>query len=337
MLEVTVKRDQLYFGESFAVRLERTLRIPDDGRTYPLPPSLGQFPIKQVQEYADRVPESWREHGGVFIPMYQREALWLRFSNMKGWKPKALKAGVGKINAISGEPWHQDLRAEEKDYVVVPPQPWLDGINAGDDMIRQFVAMPLGMGYTVEGQITGEERFGGIQLIVYDAKPGRFPDEPPPPSPRFEQFFRTAAPATFMAASFGGMEMGLGAGGKMKQKIYADDHGVDVWDAANFGRVYVHIANSMLYREITGEEPPLTPITARTYAQHGLPWFDLYDEHHDAIAAPEALKGVKSVKAMDAEKGFAPQQDDDPVEVPEYRIIKYYVPKNKAKVEDGEW
>lgn len=33
--------------------------------------------ICKVEDYLDRVPASWREHGGVFIPMYQREALWL--------------------------------------------------------------------------------------------------------------------------------------------------------------------------------------------------------------------------------------------------------------------
>jgi hypothetical protein len=33
----------------------------------------------------------------------------------------------------------------------------------------------------------------------------------------------------------------------------------------------------MAYREITGEEPPSTPISAKLYAQHGYPWFDLYD------------------------------------------------------------
>jgi hypothetical protein len=36
--------------------------------------------------------------------------------------------------------------------VVCPDQPWLDGINAGDGYIRQFVAMPLGMGYTAKSR-----------------------------------------------------------------------------------------------------------------------------------------------------------------------------------------
>ena len=34
--------------------------------------------------------------------------------------------------------------------------------------------MPLGMGYTVEGQITGKEKFGYRQIIVYEPKLGKF-------------------------------------------------------------------------------------------------------------------------------------------------------------------
>jgi hypothetical protein len=342
MLQVTVKDDGLMFGDHFAVYYERTLRIPDDGKTYPLPPSLGHFPIKRIEDYKTTAPEDWIEHGGVFIPMYQREALWLRFVNLQAWKPKALKVAVGKVNAVSGKPWNQELRAEEKDYMVCPPQPWLDGINAGKDMIRQFVAMPLGMGYTVEAQVTGEERFGGIQIIVYDAKPGKFPDEPPAAAARpmgRAAFAMTLAGAPMaMARSVkAGAEMGLGAGGKMKQKIYPDTHGIDTWDTENYGRAFVRIVNSMLYREITGENPPATPITAKTYAQHGFPWFDLYDEQMEDIAAPDELKGVKSIKEMDKEKGFAPQQDDESVEVPEEKIVKYKMPDESDEVQDGDW
>ncbi len=330
MLPVTVRNDSLYFGEGFSLTFQRTLRIPDDGKTYPLPPGLGAFPICKVADYRERVPEDWVKHGGVFIPMYQREALWIRFQ-ARHWKPNAAKIAIGKVNAVSGRPWDQALRTEEKDYLVCPPQPWLDGINAGADMIRQFVAMPLGMGYTVEAQVTGKEEFGGIQIVVYEPKPGKFPDQPP----LQDQLLRSMAlpAAAPMAVRAGGAEMGLGAGGRMRQKIYPDPHGIETWDVGNFGRVYVHIVNSLAYREITGKEPPSTPVTARTYAQYSLPWFDLYDDHLGDITAPDALRQVKSVKEMDAGKGFAPQQDDSSVDVG--YVVKYPVDPNR--VEDGEW
>ena len=110
--------------------------------------------------------------------------------------------------------------------------------------------------------------------------------------------------------------MGLGAGGRMKQAIYPDQHGIDTWDQTTGGRVYVHLVNSMMYREITGCEPPPTPVDAQTYTRHGYPWFDLYDEHLGDLPGSEILKGVRSVKEMDAQKGFEPQQDDETVDVP---------------------
>jgi hypothetical protein len=336
MLTVQVKNDVLIFGISFSVRFERTLRIPDDGKTYPLPPSLGAFPILKVEDYAKSVPEEWVKHGGVFIPMYQREAMWIRFGG-RHWKPNAVKLAVGKVNAVSGKAWDQKLSKEKEDYIVCPPQPWLDGINAGDGFIKQFVAMPLGMGYTVEAQVTGKEDVGGLQIIVYEPKEGKFPDKPPQPE---GQYFRAEMAAPSIRFNKGviapaGVEMGLGAGGKMKQKIYPDPHGIDTWDENNYGRVFVHIVNSMAFREITGKEPPTTPVSARTYAQYKLPWFDLYDDKMGDIGASSELKGVKSIKEMDEQKGFKPQQDDSSIELSDSPTIKYKV--DKDDVGDGEW
>ncbi|MBE2198343.1 MAG: hypothetical protein IAE79_07005 [Anaerolinea sp.] len=333
MLGVTAVNHNLLFGKEhgFALNFQRTLRIPDDDKTYPLPPGLGQFPIMRVADYLDRVPESWRARGGFFIPMYQREALWISFSG-RHWRPNAVKIGIGRINAISGERWQDELLPYEEDYIVCPPQLWLDGINAGDGFIRQFVAMPLGMGYTVEAQLTGAEEFGGIQIMVYEPKPGKFPEEPPPYVIQggmnlLAQAFGAAPPSPMVAR---GVEMGLGAGGRMKQKIYPDRHGFDTWDADNLGRVDIHIVNSMMFREVTGQEPPPTPITAKLYAQYGYPWFDLYDEQMDDIHAPYKLQQIKSVKEMDAQKGFAPQQDDDSVEIPDGQVVSYEVDADKG-------
>ena len=334
MSEVTLKHNDLVFGEGFFLNFQRTLRIPDDGKTYPLPPGLGTFPVCKVDDYKERVPEAWADHGGVFIPMYQREALWISF-RPRYWKPNAVKIAIGKVNAVSGKPWEQSLHPEEEDYLVCPPQPWLDGINAGKGYIRQFVAMPLGMGYTVEAQVTGEETFGGIQIIVYEPKPGRFPDQPPDVAYRVSDgVLYAAAPSIPMPKA--GAEMGLAAGGRMKQKIYPDPHGIDTWDPENHGRIYVHIVNSLMYRELTGKEPPPTPVTAKTYAQYGLPWFDLYDDKLEDISAPDVLKNVRSVKEKDEEKGFKSQQDDEPVEIPEDKVIKYKLDPDEG-VKDGDW
>jgi hypothetical protein len=86
MLKVTIGQNAIQVGERFAVAFQRTIRIPDDDRVYPLPPGFGAFPIFKVEDFTDRVPSQWREQSGAFIPMYQREALWLSF-NAASWKP----------------------------------------------------------------------------------------------------------------------------------------------------------------------------------------------------------------------------------------------------------
>jgi hypothetical protein len=278
-----------------SITFQRTLRIPDDGRRYPLPPGLGRFPVRRVKDFESSVPATWRERGGYFIPMYQREALWISFAG-EYWRPNAVKVGVGGVNAVSGQPFDDRLRRKPQDYLVVPDQPWLDGINAGPNLIRQFVAMPLGQGFTVERQVTGEEKEGGIQLTVIEPKPGRFPAKPP----RIDGY---GVPGlTVLCEASTSFEMGLGAGGQMEQKIYPDEYGPGTWDLKRRSTVRVHIVNSEMYHAITGEAPPPTPISARTYTEYGLPWFELYDEHCRDVAAPEVLKRAKSVAKLEKKK-----------------------------------
>lgn len=76
--------------------------------------------------------------------------------------------GVGSIDAVAGAAFDADvLSPEPQDYVVVLDQPWLDGINAGDGFIRQFVAVPLGEGLTVESQLAGGEEQGGLIVSLF--------------------------------------------------------------------------------------------------------------------------------------------------------------------------
>lgn len=317
---------------------QRTLRIPDDARTYPLPPGLGAFPLRRVDDYASRVPDGWAERGGVFLPMYQREAMWLSFQGA----PRALQIGIGKVCAVSGGIFGADLRSKPQNYVVTGSQPWLDGIASGKGTIRQFVAMPLGLGYTVEGQVTGEERFGGIQLRTFRPKPGRIPERVERVAMELSACVGGAMPAAPGCATPAPMRcrasgaMGLAAGGRMKQKVYPDPYGVDAWNAESTSRVFVHLVNSELWREITGEEPPTSPVTASSYASAGLPWFELYDEHASTIDPTSTLGSVKSVKDLDAKKSKLPLQDDEPIDVgPVKKLIGKLA--HAIGVRDGDW
>lgn len=314
MLDVIIDNQLIRIGERFALGLHRTLRIPEDGRTYPLPPGLGRFPLFKVSSFRDRVPPKWLEQGGAFIPMYQREALWIGFHAAE-WKPNAVKISVGGINVVSGKSFTKGINADPQDYIVCPDQPWLDGINTGHGSIRQFVAMPLGMGYTVEASLTGKEKFGGLQLTVFEPKPGRFPDKPPLQSETGP--LRFAAPKATSAPQ----SMGLGAGGEMKQKIYPDPHGIDVWDQNNYGRVAIHIVNSAHFLELTGSQPPPTPIDPKCYTESGLPWFDIYDEFKEDVSPSDHLTGVKTIAEIDAQLEES-TADNESVDVLETQVKK---------------
>ncbi|MDX3733480.1 hypothetical protein PV748_42400, partial [Streptomyces caniscabiei] len=163
MAEGTVRIDgtTLHLPGGVRVRFIRTLRLPEQG-THQLPPGLGDFPIRRVEDYPHTTSAEMRARGGVMLPVYLREAMWLHFGGST--EPAALQVGVGKVCAVSGERWTGALAREPQNYVVLPRQPWLDGINSGKGTVRQFVAVPLGLGATVEGQVTGEEVFGGVQL-----------------------------------------------------------------------------------------------------------------------------------------------------------------------------
>lgn len=326
-LSISLKENEIYFGEHYSINFQRTLRIPDDGKNYPLPPGLGVFPIYKVSNYPNTIPESWNKHGGVFIPMYQREALWINFSSVY-WKPCAIKVAAGKINAVTGKAWNQKL-SEEQDYVVCPPQPWLDGFKTGSNIVRQFIAMPLGMGYTVEEQLTGKNEFGGIQIIVFNAKAGIFPDQQP------ERYYRDYDGVELAMKSdvSKSTEMGLAAGGKITQKIYPDEYGVKTWDEELYSRVYVHIVNSEMFKHITGLEAPATPISTETYTKYGLPWFQLYDEKKRDMPASEELYTIKPVGLIDKMKGLFSSKDNKSISISDKQIKK----TNPNEIEDGEW
>lgn len=210
MADTTVRIDgnTLRLPGGVAVRFIRTLRLPESG-THPLPPGLGEFPVRRVADYADRVPEAWRARGGVMLPVYLREAMWLSFAGTS--EPAALQVGVGKVCAVSGRPWSDRPARGPQNYVVLPRQPWLDGINSGTGTVRQFVAVPLGLGATVEGQVTGEEVWGGVQLQSFalnDRALARWREEERrrqvPPAPAPPGAYGAAMPAAFGSPAAGG-------------------------------------------------------------------------------------------------------------------------------------
>ncbi len=290
-----------------AIDLQRTLRIPDDGKDYPLPPGLGSFPLRHLDDFASRIPERWHARGGVVMPMHQAEALWLHFDAHRGELgvryPFAVKVATGKVDAVSGEAWCGHLNRDPQDYMVIPTQPWLDGYCVEKGMIRQFVAMPLGAGYTVEEQLTGLAEHGGLQLMVWPMKADQYESLVEEERKRRERIQGNLDAIACYRPRASRREMGLAPGGRMRQEIYDDPHGLDAWDQRHASRCFITIANSAQWMAITGERPPTEPPTAAAYTAMGLPWFEYYDADARAIAGTEKLSRLRSVRETDPARG----------------------------------
>ncbi|EMC98655.1 hypothetical protein BAUCODRAFT_103027 [Baudoinia panamericana UAMH 10762] len=370
--------------QALTISFQRTVRVADNGETNNLPPGLGTLATLSLEDYQTMLPAAMAAKGGFFLPIYQREAMWINF---KSRDPFAVKIYVGGVNAISGEPARETAETmmrrlklmESKkcvqDYLVAPDQLWLDGAAAKDGAVRQFVAMPLGSGYSVEAQVTGEEVIGGLQIEVVPSRAGPMLSMPKPLGQRYgahvpgesfpisvktlvgQELPLEVMPTTTVndtkymiqdmdgippdqqrlifsgkqmedgrtLSSYGVKEestmqlvlrlrgggplpepMGLGAAGLIKQVIKRDRYTPTLWQP-DCGTIFnVQILNSECFLSVTGREPPPTPVTAKTYAEYGFPYFNIWNEAASGVHGD--FQGVKSVAEKDIEGKPTPEK-----------------------------
>jgi len=308
---LSVEPDHLRFGDRLTVSFHRTPRVPEDGRTHPLPAGLGRLPIVALRL------------GGrpcLALPMQPGEAMWIGFSGA-AWKPNAVKVVVGGINAVTGEPEQAaHSLGEAQDYLVCPLQPWLDGFNAGGGRIRQFVAMPLGEGYGVEAG-HGMAEQGTLAITAFEPRPGRFPDAPPPAPPGPVRF---SAPRAVEA-------MAISAGGTIGQKLYPDPHGRDAWDLASAVGIELLLLEAGQVAALSGQAAPPGPVDAASPAAAGLPWFAL-DDGPEATLDPRGGPPPRTRADRDRELGRPP---DAPGPAPGPPVTLRRRPGGPARGGDG--
>lgn len=294
------------------ITLQRTIRIPNGRTPATLPPGLGALPVYKVSDYRASCPELW-EDDGVFVPMHDREATWLSF-HLVGTNPRALLIGAGNVNAITGQKLTNKLQSPQN-YVVVPPQPWLDGWKDTDDIIYQFCATEYkgGEGLTVGEQILGEEsNTGGIGIAVYAPKDKDLSTHKPfhefPVKGAYDQALwdsgaswgkvSYAAAATLsvdvpkVASRSAFTEMGLGKAGRITQKVYPDPHGLDAWEDEPEAVMAIYLVNAKSFEEITGLKAPELPPSIQQYQG---PYFQLPDQQMEDTEGSTVFAGLSSV------------------------------------------
>lgn len=318
MIELRKDRnDHLFFSfpevspdVSLRVEFNQTLRTPDDGNTYRLPPHFGALPLRHVDDFPQKAPLDWLRDGGVMLALYQSDAMWLRFqaqyvSERDTHYPLAVRVATGKINAITGSGWTSALQCEPQDYLVVPGQTWLQGYCPRTGLVRQFVAAPLEAGSKTDEQTIGETDHGGLQLQVCPMKRDVFERRFPKIDPKLQfptygaKLLSQMKPGVVHSTA---TESGLPADGKKTLDIYDDPFDLSDWDVEHSSSCFVHIANSLLWRLITDSEPTTRASTAETYAGYEIPWFDHYKDRLTSAAMTSTLSKLKSAFTLGFEK-----------------------------------
>lgn len=281
------------------ITLHRTCRVPrQKGLVNELPASLGNFPVYRVADFRSGVPEDWKD-GGHFVPVWEHEALWIGFSRPP--RPVALVVGAGMVNAVTGKRLEGKPSGSPQDYLVVPPQPWLDGFKPMEgEQVFQFVAARLGSGETAEEQILGTAEFGGLQFGLFLPRIPLIPASRPSEHIIAGLGYKSLVVRTRGGSRRTAQSMGLGAGGAIRQKIYPDPYLAgrqvsDVWPDEPSEKAYVYLVHSADFLAITGRQPPPSPINYQTYQEHGLPWFGLPDGTWGDVQGSEAISSLKPV------------------------------------------
>lgn len=287
---IRVDCPEVHPDASMTFAFQRTLRVPDDGTTYGLPPSLGRLSVRGTED-ASRFR----------LPMWQSEACWIDFG---AHYPFLVTMSSGSINVITGEPWSPIPDFTVEDYCEIPAQPWLDGFVTEQGSVRQFVAAPLGTGHTVEEQLSSDPARGGLQVAVYPILASKYESMRPEPT------------VCFSAAPMAAEPMGLGAGGSITQAVATPVIPHDSWDLEHGQRFTVDIVNSATWFELTGSEPASLPLSAAEYTRYGMPWFAWYDDLVPARRGSATLRRARTMADIDTDSEHPVLPENESFEPP---------------------
>lgn len=99
-------------------------------------------------------------------------------------------------------------------------------------------------------------------------------------------------------------QLGLAAGGMIEQDVRKDKYSPEKWVRGLTLTIPVQILNSAVFRQVTGTKPLACPISAKTYAEAGLPFFDLYKEKPSDVSGADAFGSLQSVNDIEVARGL---------------------------------
>lgn len=181
----------------------------------------------------------------AIVPLADEESVWLGLEGRNPTTPCALRVlvvGVSLEDAVSGTVPAVHLADAPQNYIVVPPQGWLEGATAADACARQFVRRPDGE----HQQVVHEFRLSVVPLRSTMA--GLAPGVPQAPrravGPHRPSAWSTHRPPACQQA------------GHLERHLAPDSHGVGAWDVASASRVRVQLVSGPEYQRLSGSGPP---------------------------------------------------------------------------------
>lgn len=179
--------------------------------------------------------------GTALVPVPDDEAFWL---GLEADMPVALRPAIcapDTLDLVTGLPAAPGLRSEPQNYVVVPPQQWLEGLSLPDRRCaRQLVKRSASAHHAVVEELRFEVY---LPRVAYRARPQH------------------------AAASSIGCEQR----GHLPHAVHLDPYGVDYWRLVADVTSRVRIASSDEFTRLTGAPGPEPLDTAKAYRGWRLP------------------------------------------------------------------
>ncbi len=269
---IDLTHDQLMFtfpevhaDARLTIEFQRTLRIPDGEREFPLLPGLGRFPLFPVGTLLEQGAAPWMDRVEAMLPMYQSEAMWLSFRPSysvahETYYPFAVKIRSGPKDAVSGRAWSSSLHRNPQDYLVLEEQSWLGGYSNGHGLVHQFVAVPFGNHENARSDSATQDNRGRIQIDVLPMTRRAYDLYYPTDSWKKHLAATSTRPAT-------DDELERGSRDELEpQQLKRNSFRHEDWDREARSTYSIHLANSLQWCAMTGSPPPSPPLSARLAA-----------------------------------------------------------------------